>query len=93
MSEKLVFLLESVLFFAELNVIAAMQGVHATSDAPWVYARLGAERAESGAYLWRSFMDAGVVIAGDLSDGSTPAIIIVSEPSREIAATVPKVLR
>lgn len=49
--------------FAELNVIAAMQGVHATSDAPWVYARLGAERAESGAYLWRSFMDAGVVIA------------------------------
>ena len=49
--------------FAELNVIAAMQGVHATSDAPWVYARLGADRAESGAYLWRSFIDAGVVIA------------------------------
>jgi predicted amidohydrolase YtcJ len=48
--------------FADLGVIAAMQGVHATSDAPWVFARLGAERAESGAYLWRSFMDAGVVI-------------------------------
>jgi predicted amidohydrolase YtcJ len=49
--------------FAELGVVAAMQGVHATSDAPWVFARLGAERAESGAYLWRSLMDAGVVIA------------------------------
>ena len=34
--------------------------------------------------------DAGVVIAGDLSDPSAPAIIIVSEPSREIAATVLK---
>lgn len=49
--------------FADLGVIAAMQGIHATSDAPWVYARLGAERAESGAYLWRSLIDAGVVIA------------------------------
>ena len=48
--------------FADLGVIAAMQGVHATSDAPWVYARLGAGRAESGAYLWRSFMDAGVMV-------------------------------
>lgn len=49
--------------FADLGIVAAMQGVHATSDAPWVYARLGADRAESGAYLWRSFIDAGVVIA------------------------------
>ncbi|MDH5759223.1 MAG: amidohydrolase [Gemmatimonadota bacterium] len=48
--------------FRQLGVIAAMQGVHATSDAPWVYRRLGAGRAESGAYLWRSFIDAGVVV-------------------------------
>lgn len=48
--------------FAALGVIASMQGVHATSDAPWVYRRLGAERAESGAYLWRAFIDAGVVV-------------------------------
>ena len=48
--------------FADLGIIASMQGVHATSDAPWVYARLGADRAESGAYLWRSFLDAGVVV-------------------------------
>ncbi|MDP2955557.1 MAG: amidohydrolase family protein, partial [Longimicrobiales bacterium] len=48
--------------FAELGVIAAMQGVHCTSDAPWVFRRLGAERAESGAYMWRDFIEAGVVI-------------------------------
>jgi predicted amidohydrolase YtcJ len=48
--------------FADLGLIAAMQGVHCTSDAPWVFRRLGAERAESGAYMWRDFIDAGVVI-------------------------------
>ena len=49
--------------FAKLGIIASMQGVHATSDGPWVLKRLGAERAKSGAYLWRSLLDAGVVIA------------------------------
>ena len=48
--------------FADLGVIASMQGVHATSDAPWVYARLGVKRAESGAYLWRSLIEAGVML-------------------------------
>jgi predicted amidohydrolase YtcJ len=48
--------------FVELGVIAAMQGIHCTSDAPWVFRRLGAERAESGAYLWRTFIDKGIVV-------------------------------
>jgi len=48
--------------FRELGVIAAMQGVHCTSDAPWVFRRLGPERAESGAYLWRTFIDAGITV-------------------------------
>ena len=48
--------------FAELGVLASMQGVHCTSDAPWVFKRLGAERAENGAYLWRALIDAGVRI-------------------------------
>lgn len=48
--------------FADLGLIAAMQGVHCTSDAPWVFRRLGAERAESGAYMWRDFIEAGVII-------------------------------
>lgn len=53
---------DDVARFAEVGVIASMQGVHCTSDAPWVFKRLGAERAESGAYLWRSLIDSGVVI-------------------------------
>ena len=48
--------------FAELGVIASMQGVHATSDAPWIPLRLGALRAERRTYLWRSFLNAGVLI-------------------------------
>ena len=49
--------------FAELGVIASMQGVHCTSDGPWVPERIGDERAASGAYLWRSLTDSGAVIA------------------------------
>ena len=48
--------------FAALGVIPAMQAIHCTSDAPWVFKRLGAERAEKGAYVWRKLMDAGSFI-------------------------------
>jgi predicted amidohydrolase YtcJ len=48
--------------FRELGIVAAMQGIHCTSDAPWVLRRLGPERAESGAYLWRTFIDEGIVV-------------------------------
>lgn len=34
--------------------------------------------------------DVGLVLAGDIADPSVPAIVIVSEPSRDIAATVLK---
>lgn len=49
--------------FKDLGVIASMQGIHCTSDAPFVEKRLGRERARYGAYPWRSLLDAGVVIA------------------------------
>ena len=48
--------------FKEWNVIASMQGVHCTSDAPFVPRKLGAKRSEEGAYVWQSFLKAGVVI-------------------------------
>jgi predicted amidohydrolase YtcJ len=48
--------------FGQLGVIAAMQGVHCTSDAPWVFARLGEERAGSGAYVWQDLMQSGAVV-------------------------------
>lgn len=49
--------------FKELNVIASMQGIHCTSDAPFVEKRLGEERSRLGAYPWRSLLDKGVIIA------------------------------
>ena len=49
--------------FGNLQVIASMQGVHATSDGPWITDRLGHERVEWGAYAWRDLMDAGAIIA------------------------------
>jgi predicted amidohydrolase YtcJ len=48
--------------FGELGVIASMQGVHCTSDAPWVTPRLGARRAEEGAYVWQKLMKSGAVV-------------------------------
>jgi predicted amidohydrolase YtcJ len=45
--------------FAALKVLASMQPIHATSDMPWVPARLGQERLD-GAYAWRSFLEHGV---------------------------------
>ncbi len=48
--------------FKELGVIASMQGVHCTSDAPYVVKRLGEARAKYGAYPWRSLIDAGAIV-------------------------------
>lgn len=49
--------------FKEWEIIASMQGIHCTSDAPFVVDRLGEKRAREGAYPWRSLLDAGVLIA------------------------------
>ncbi|MFK8104539.1 MAG: amidohydrolase [Saprospiraceae bacterium] len=49
--------------FKKLGVIASMQGIHCTSDAPFVVKRLGEERSRVGAYPWRSLLDKGVIIA------------------------------
>ena len=49
--------------FAELGVIASMQGVHSTSDGPYVVARLGEQRAAEGAYVWKSLIETGAVVA------------------------------
>jgi predicted amidohydrolase YtcJ len=49
--------------FGRLGVIASMEGIHATSDAPFVLARLGQKRAEEGAYVWQKLMKSGALIA------------------------------
>lgn len=49
--------------FGEMGVIAAMQGVHASSDGPWMPSRLGEERSRITSYPWRDLLDTGAVIA------------------------------
>ncbi len=48
--------------FADLGVIASMQSIHCTSDAPFVEKRLGKGRAKIGAYVWQSLLESGAII-------------------------------
>ncbi|MDT8319004.1 MAG: amidohydrolase [Xanthomonadales bacterium] len=48
--------------FGELGVIAAMQGIHCTSDGPWIPGRLGDTRTEETSYLWRDLIGTGAII-------------------------------
>jgi predicted amidohydrolase YtcJ len=54
---------EDIPRFAQLGVIASMQGIHCTSDAVFVIQRLGLRRAGEGAYVWRKLLEAGAKIA------------------------------
>jgi predicted amidohydrolase YtcJ len=49
--------------FAVLGVIASMQPTHATSDMPWVPARIGSDRMNEGAYVWRKLIASGATLA------------------------------
>ena len=73
--------------FAELGVIASMQGVHCTSDAPYVVARLGEQRAEQGAYVWKTLLETGAVV----SNGTDAPVEDVS-PLASYYATVSRKL-
>ncbi|TDJ75308.1 MAG: amidohydrolase [Planctomycetota bacterium] len=73
--------------FAELGVIASMQGVHCTSDGPWIEPRLGARRALEGAYVWRSLMDSGAVVTN-----GTDAPVEDVDPIASFYATVTRQL-
>ena len=48
--------------FAGLGVIASVQGVHCTSDGPWIPRRLGEERTERTSYRWRDMIDSGALV-------------------------------
>ncbi len=69
--------------FGGMGVIASMQGVHATSDGPWLTERLGEERAEWGAYVWQDIMAAGGVISN-----GTDAPVEDVDPLASFYATV-----
>jgi predicted amidohydrolase YtcJ len=64
--------------FGEIGVIASMQGIHATSDGPWVPPRLGEWRSRTGAYAWRSLIDSGAVICNGTDVPVEPISAIAS---------------
>jgi predicted amidohydrolase YtcJ len=74
--------------FKEWNIVASMQGIHCTSDAPFVPKRLGDQRAESGAYMWRSFMNAGVLV-----NNGTDVPVEDIDPFANIYASVTRKLK
>jgi predicted amidohydrolase YtcJ len=74
--------------FAQLGVIAAMQGIHCTSDAPYVLLRLGAKRAEEGAYVWQKLLKSGAVVGN-----GTDAPVEDVSPLASFYATVSRKLK
>ncbi|MFK7923226.1 MAG: amidohydrolase [Bacteroidia bacterium] len=48
--------------FAELGVIASIQGIHMSSDRPWAIDRLGEQRILDGAYVWQKLLDSGAKV-------------------------------
>jgi len=54
--------LDDIARFGEMNVIAAMQAIHMSSDRPWAIDRLGERRIVEGAYVWQKLMESGAVV-------------------------------
>ncbi|MEM6347933.1 MAG: amidohydrolase, partial [Bacteroidota bacterium] len=50
---------EDIPRFAELGVIASIQGIHMSSDRPWAINRLGMQRIVDGAYVWQKLLETG----------------------------------
>ncbi len=74
--------------FGQLGVIASMQGIHCTSDAVFVPARLGAQRSEEGAYVWQKLMKTGAVVSN-----GTDAPVEDVDPIASFYATVTRRLK
>jgi predicted amidohydrolase YtcJ len=74
--------------FGKLGVIASMQGIHCTSDAPYVPARLGNKRAEEGAYVWQKLMKSGALVTN-----GTDAPVEDVDPIASYYATVSRKLK
>ena len=78
---------EDIPRFGVLGVIASMQGIHCTSDAPWVLRRLGEQRAREGAYAWQDLWQTGAVVTN-----GTDAPVEDVDPIASFYATVSRKL-
>jgi predicted amidohydrolase YtcJ len=74
--------------FGQLGVIASMQGIHCTSDAPYVLERLGPKRAAEGAYVWRKLLQTKAVVTN-----GTDAPVEDIDPIASFHATVTRRLK
>ncbi len=74
---------EDIPRFAALGVTAAFQGIHCTSDGPWVPRRIGDQRAAQGAYMWRALWDSGALLIN-----GTDAPVEDVDPLASFRATV-----
>ncbi|HHQ48812.1 MAG TPA: amidohydrolase [Acidobacteria bacterium] len=72
--------------YAKLGIVASVQPTHCTSDMPWAPSRLGPGRI-GWAYRWRSFLDAGVRLAG-----GSDAPVEDPDPRRGLYAAVTRQL-
>ena len=78
---------EDVPRFGQLGVIAAVQGVHCTSDGPWIDSRLGQQRTEQTSYRWRDLLDSGAM----LNNGTDAPVEHIS-PFASIQASVVRLM-
>lgn len=84
--------LEDIPRFAELDLIASFQWIHATLDMPWAEDRVGPERIVGG-YAWRTFLDQGIRIVGGSDEGArtfSPFIGIHAAVTRQDGEGLPE---
>lgn len=79
--------------FAQMQIIAAMQPLHATADMAWINDRLGEKRVESGAFLWKTLLKNNVIVVGG-SDAPVadpnPLLGIYAAITRQNSLQLPK---
>ncbi len=73
--------------FGALGVIASMQGIHCTSDGPWVPSRLGEQRSQQGAYVWRRLIDSGATVVN-----GTDVPVESIDPWANLAASITRTM-
>ncbi len=64
--------------FARLGVIAAIQGIHCASDAPWIPRRLGERRARETSYPWRDLLETGALLGNGTDAPVEPINVMAS---------------
>jgi predicted amidohydrolase YtcJ len=79
---------EDVPRFAQLGVIASVQGIHASSDGPWTPDRLGPERSAQRAYQFRRLLDAGTLLVNG-SDAPVEPVDPISSFHASITMRMP----